>query len=349
MDGRKLTNIFLGIIVTIAIAVVLKLVQVILKPFLIAVFLSYLAEPLVRFLKIKLNIPRPLSIIVVLLIAFVTLTLVGLLIYTSVDSFSSRFPIYENKIKSLVNSLIPLLNIPDEDVDSYLKSLNWYSFLNRVSVTRIISSSIGTFFNFIINLVLVLIFLIYAIAGKELLGKKIGLAFSKTNTDLIINTMSKINKQIERYIAAKIVVSFIEAFLITSVLVIFDVDLALFWGFLTFIMGFIPNIGSVISTIPPIAVSFFQYGTFFPPVLILLLISLIQMINGNLVEPRIMGMSLNLSPLVVLVSLIFWGWLWGPVGAVLAVPVTATLKIILENIQSLKPVSVFLTGKIQSK
>jgi len=349
MDARKLTNIFLGIIVTIAIIVVLKQLQTILKPFLIALFLSYLAEPLVRLLKKRFSIPRYVSIIVVLLIAFFALSLIGLLIYTSVDSFTSEFPKYEQKFKSMLHSLITLSKIPEEDIQSYIKSLNWHTYLNQFSITKFISSSIGTFFNFLLNLLIILIFLVYNISGKDKLGIKLSLVFSNVNTKKINDTMHKINYQVERYIVTKIILNFVEATLITLVLIIFNVDLAIFWGLLTFLMAFIPNIGTALSIIFPITVAFLQYGSFYPPILVFVLVLGIQTINGNIVEPRVMGLRLNLSPLMVLISLIFWGWLWGPVGAILSVPITATLKIFFENIESLRPINIFLTGKINKK
>jgi predicted PurR-regulated permease PerM len=128
---------------------------------------------------------------------------------------------------------------------------------------------------------------------------------------------------------------------------VLDVDFPLIWGLLAFVLNYIPNIGSVIAVLFPFFLSLLQFDSLTVPLLVLLLLGGIQMLMGNVVEPRIMAYSLNLSPLLILVSLIFWGWLWGLLGMMLAVPLTATVKIITENIEPLRPLSMLMTGVVE--
>jgi predicted PurR-regulated permease PerM len=124
------------------------------------------------------------------------------------------------------------------------------------------------------------------------------------------------------------------------------VDFAVTWGALAFFLNFIPTVGSMIASIPPILVALVQFDTFWPAVVTALALLTIQMVIGNGITPKVMGDQLNLSPVVVLISLVFWGWLWGIVGALLSTPIASAIKIVCENIDALKPISILMgSGK----
>jgi predicted PurR-regulated permease PerM len=125
------------------------------------------------------------------------------------------------------------------------------------------------------------------------------------------------------------------------------VDFAVTWGALAFFLNFIPTVGSIAASLPPILLALVQfYPSIWPGVFTLLSILTIQLGMGNGIAPKVLGDQLNLSPVVILLSLLFWGWLWGVVGALLSVPITAALKIVCENIESLQPISVMMgSGK----
>jgi predicted PurR-regulated permease PerM len=121
------------------------------------------------------------------------------------------------------------------------------------------------------------------------------------------------------------------------------VDFAVTWGALTFILNFIPTIGSIIASVPPILVALVQFHpSLLPAFATLASVLAIQMIMGNVISPKVLGDRLNLSPVVVLLSLVFWGWLWGFVGAILAVPIASAIRIVCENIEALHPIGVLM-------
>ena len=126
------------------------------------------------------------------------------------------------------------------------------------------------------------------------------------------------------------------------VLLFFGVDFAALFGLLAFFLNFIPNIGSVIASVLRVGFAFFQFGNFWTPFWILVVTDGLDMILGNILEPRIMGKGLGLSPLLVFFSLLFWGWLWGIPGMILSVPLTAVVKIVCQNVPALRPVAVLM-------
>jgi len=127
------------------------------------------------------------------------------------------------------------------------------------------------------------------------------------------------------------------------ILALFGVEFAVVFGFVAFLMNYVPNIGSTIATALPVLISFFQFGSIWKSLLILGIVVGLDNIFGNFVEPRFVGKGLGLSPLVVIFSLIFWGWLWGIPGMVLSVPIAAVIKIICQNVPSLRFIEVMMS------
>ncbi len=346
MNYSKIITSLLAVLVTIAVVVVFYFLRGILKPFLVAIFLTILLEPLVEALR-KIRVPKGLAVTLVLLLTFAFLFLLGLVVYASVTSFSDQLPKYETKFVAIFHNLLDLFNIPLEDVNTYLKNFDWTSAIHQLSLPSYVSSTVGSFFQFLANVFLVLLFMVYALLGKESLFVRIRHAFKGAQAEQVASTVEIINRQIQEYLIAKTLISVVTGLLATTVLLIFGVDFALVWGMLIFLLNYIPNIGSTIATLPPILMALLQFDSFWRPFWVTVLLILIQMTMGNAVEPRFMGKRLDLSPLVVILSLIFWGFLWGIVGMILAVPIAATVKIVTENIEPLRPISYFLSGGVE--
>jgi AI-2 transport protein TqsA len=340
----RVITFFLGLLVIFASGFVLRQLQIIVKPLLIAIFLSLVFEPMVKFFT-RLRIPKFLATVISLVIVFAVLWSLGVLIFASVASFTEGFPKYASRFRELYLSTIERLEIPHEQVQVYLRQVKWADVWKDLSLTRFISSLVGSFINFLTNLFFVLILTLYIVLGKQHIASKIQQSFPGERAARISRVFRNINRGVQRYLVTKTVISLATGLLAYLILLLFGVDFALVWGLLTFLLNYIPNIGSVIATLPPIFVAFVQYGSPFPAIWVALLLIATQATMGNLVEPRAMGRSLNLSPLVVILSLVFWGFIWGPVGMVLAVPISSTIQIICINIGSLRPIGILMEGK----
>jgi len=188
-----------------------------------------------------------------------------------------------------------------------------------------------------------LVFLVFILAGRGLTETKVHRSFKKVQAKKFIEIKNNIDSQVQRYLGIKTIVSFITGSLATIVLLIFGVDFAIVIGFFTFVLNYIPNVGSIFATAFPILIAIFQFDTIWPAFWIFIILGAIQMTLGNFIEPRVMGYGLGLSPLVVIFSLVFWGWLWGLPGMILAVPIAAIIKIITANIPSTKFISVLIS------
>jgi predicted PurR-regulated permease PerM len=148
--------------------------------------------------------------------------------------------------------------------------------------------------------------------------------------------LEHIDSDVQKYLAIKTLISLMVGVLTTVVLFIFGVDFAIVFGFLAFLLNYIPNVGSIIAVGLPVVIALLQFGKFWPVLWIFIIITVLDNIIGNILEPKLMGKGLGLSPLAVLFSLFFWLWLWGIPGMILAVPILAIFKIVASNIPSLK-------------
>lgn len=344
MKESKTSPILLGILVVVVIAFVCYLLRAIMRPFFVAIFLAVLFEPLMAGLQ-RMKFPKSLAVILVLIIAFTSLLLLGFSVYAGASSFSTEFPKYQDKISSLFHSILNLFQIPVQDLNNYIKEIDWAKAIQDLSLPSFVSNSLGNLVSFLGNVFLVLIFMVYALLGREYLIFRIHRAFADRKSGEITTAINNINTQVQKYLVTKTLISFITGVLATCILLLFDVDLAIVFGLLTFLLNFIPSVGSIIATIPPILLSLLQFDSLLYPLWIGVSLLIVQMSMGNIVEPKLMGKSLDLSPLVVILFLIFWGFMWGIVGMVLAVPIAATIKIVTGNIEQLKPISILMSGQ----
>ncbi len=335
----------LGVLTVIAIGFVLYQIRSIVLPFALAVFISYVLNPVIQFFE-KRKVPSILAILLALIITFLVLNLFGVLVYTSISSFASEFPKYSDRIGVLLNNVLDFLNIPREILSGRWKSGEGFQLLDSIrdlSLHRLILNTLGSVLNFVSNSLLVLLFLLFILIGRNQLIRKVQVAFEAETAMRIAGMLKNMNRQIQRYLIAKGSTSLATGLLFFIILSLFGVEFAIIWGLLTFLLNFIPNIGSVIATILPLLIAFIQFGSLGTLFWLALLLSGVQMIIGNFIDPRVVGRSVNLSPLVVLCSLMFWGWLWGFIGMFLAVPISVIIKIVFENTRSLKFMSILMS------
>jgi len=338
MNGNKVITVCSVIIVAFLIGLLLKVAKPVFFPFFLAVLFAFVLSPVLDLLT-RLKIPRAVSILVIVLIAFLAIYLLGAVFYSSGKSFASGLPQYGKKLESMFETVQGWFSFTKMEWDT----INWIDQLNLSNIGSVLLSSLGPFFSFMANLFLIFIFLVFMLAGRGSIKRKIEGSFDKDRSARIQSVIENIDSQIQRYLAIKTVVSFFTGLFAAIVLLLWGLDFAIVFGFLTFVLNYIPNIGSFIATIFPVTIAVFQYDTIWPAVWICLILILIQQVMGNFVEPKLMGHGLGLSPLVVLFSLFFWGWLWGIPGMIMAIPITAIIKIVFSNIPEFKYVAALMS------
>ena len=317
---KSSANVVIVIAAIIIIFAALKLASPIVVPVLLASFISIIISPIYLGL-IHKKLPAAIALLVVLGGLVLVFTLVGLLIGSSVQSFSNNVPLYEQQLSIQLTVLTQKLNSYGL-INGDLGSLFNPSALIKYSATALKSAGSILTNSFMITLIIA-----FMLLESTHFSKKFERASGESKTMLHVN---EVFSKIKHYMAIKAVVSFVTGIIITIFLSIIGLDYAVLWGFVAFLLNFIPNIGSILAAIPAVLLAFVQLGPIgaFEIAAVYLFINILI---GSIIEPKVMGVGLGISTLVVFLSLIFWGWLLGPIGMLLSIPLTITIKIILYN------------------
>lgn len=340
----KRSNLMVGllsVLVLFAVAAAFKVAYNVVIPLMIAWLLSYICGPVVNYL-VHRKVPLGLAVMAVLVLLLVVFYFFGTFLYGRVRNVLEVSPKYIAQLNTIYSDTMYNLNVSEE----YLAGINWTEKLGP-KLAQMTTSTALWMGNFLSKLLLVLIFLVFMLLGKPYFSYKVERAFPPERARQFSEMTASISRQIGQYLVVKVAISGVTGVLVWLALTLLHVEFALTWGALAFFLNFIPNIGSILASVPPILLAVVQY---YPhpwiPVLTAVALLLIQMAMGNVIEPKIMGDSLNLSPVVILLALVFFGWLWGLVGALLSVPIAAAIKIVCENIEALKPISILMgSGK----
>lgn len=339
MDSAKelrWIRILLLIIALAVVASILKTLKSIFIPLIFSIFLLFLFAPLINYLK-KHKVPMVLILLITLVIIAVFLGLVILLIYAASNSLINGLPRYEDKFNELIAKGTEYLqnlafnwNINTENIS--IANIAQIISSGFISIPQFISNTVNTLVSIIQNIFLIIFFLIFLLLEIEKLPLRLRKATSKLSKEQTLDILQNIEKQIQNYLTIRTLVNLSAALLCMLWMLIFGVDFILVCGILLFVLDFIPDVGSVISSAIPILIYLLQSGFSFLWLIFALLIVATQMLIGNIIEPKLQGVQLNLTPIMVLVSLIFWGWLWGIVGMLICVPLTSAINIILKQV-----------------
>ena len=335
---RNVETIFIGMLTVLALGTVLHLLKDVFIPLTIAGLLSLMLTPVVNRLK-KWKIPRAVGILLVMLALFFVIYIVGQLFYSSLQAFTQVFGIYQMRFIQIMEEVWIRFKIPRE----YFPQMVWtQELINRlVQVT-------GSFVSFGSTLGLVLLFLVFMLAETTLSWRKFRRAFPRRLSLSVGRAVADVSRQVARYLGVKIFISSVTGILVWLTLTLIGQDLAPLWGLLAFFLNFIPNLGSFFIMAATMILGLIQfYPNWNRIAAVWIAMPAIQISMGNIIDPQLQGDQLDLSPLVILVSLIFWGWIWGITGMFLAVPLTVAMKITLDHIDGLKPFSIMMgSGKM---
>ena len=325
---------------------ILKVCADFILPIVIAFFIFVLVSPLLSRMD-KLRIPRFLSMIIVMLFVLVVFVLFVYVFFLMVNMLiqADGIPAYVSRIQSFdryVSGMIaPYFDVDDMASFSILRYLNidWYGIM-MASLTSIS----GKFISILSDALLVYVYLLFIIMERQTIFPKLLEAFPRGKAQRAGQMVSRMNRQMSKYLLIKVVISVATGILFYFASVLTGLDFALVWGVLAAILNFIPTIGSIVSTAGTIIMAIIQFSPDWGYVIyVSLLMVSIEMVLGNIIDPRLQGVQLNISPFVILISLAIWGYSWGIAGMFLSVPLTSIIQIISANIPSLTPVAIMLS------
>jgi predicted PurR-regulated permease PerM len=335
--SRKILEFMAILVITIAIVFILRTLKNIFIPIVLAVFIFYLFSPISEILA-KIKIPRVLSLFIILAVITVIGRYFVQILINNTREFIAFYPTLESQaLNTLTRWLRQYLHIEGVEIQSIMQSAR---------VQELLSSSVRMSLSFLGKFLLTLLILLFIYLTYGNYPNLIKKAFGGDSRRLgeIFEMIRNIYLQVTKYFVVKTMISLGTGILTGIACLILGIKFAALWGFIAFLFNYIPYIGSFVAIILPIVLSFLQFPHSYIPFVAAGALLGIQVFMGNYLDPEMMGNRFNLSPIVIIFSLFFWGYVWGIVGTFLAVPIMATVKIVISNIEPLKPVAV-LMGK----
>ena len=333
MDSLRTANLFLLTLVLLALGAILRIAQSVFVPLLIAFLLTYIMDPLM--LALRRALPVWLASGVTALVFLGVLTGFGILAWVNIAAFGRDLPLYLDAVLQLVRA-----------IDDWLQAtvgaplgiqLNLTSLAQRgaESIPGFVLSTARSTVTVVLQFFMAYLFAVLFLAGKHYFPRKLIRAFPSTRRDqknkgLVM--LANIDASLRRFITVKTLISLTVGGGTGVVAGLFGVAFPVVWGLLTFLLNFIPTFGSTTAVIAISVFALAQLGAWGPALGVFVCCVALQIVTGSIAEPALTVDYLNLSLVVVFVSLLFWGWLWGAAGILLAVPMTVSIKVILENI-----------------
>lgn len=357
------TKFFITVIGLVIIAIVLKELSHIFIPLVLAIFLYFVFAPLNNFL-INKKVPGFIITILNLVITAAVLYGAGRIVVDSLLQFADGLPAYGDKLNSIVRDFAHQLNISDP----FFSKFDFEQSLQRLDYKSLAGGIFSTTVDLVGSVLFVLFFFVFVVAGEKTVYEAIknyyvlrklkpqvkrikkslksSQAENKRDLELellreklqrekqLADTFNTITNQIQRYIIAKFGINLIAGIITSIALSLAGLDFPIVWGLFVFLFNFIPTIGSALALLLPVLFAIVQFDSSGSAILIALIMVIIQTLAFNLAEPMIIGRRLNLNPLLILLSVLVWGYIWGIIGMLISVPITAIIKIILSNSKS---------------
>jgi AI-2 transport protein TqsA len=334
-DVQTLTIVALCLVAAAAAWFLLQQLVILLRPLCLAIFLSYAFVPLYTRLKEKISgVP---SYIVMAMVILGILAGIVLIVQASVVELKDELPALFERGRAIAEQAEDYLKQHAPGLWDYVGVGGQQEVTILARLKEWAYSLIDSLANTLAEGVAVAVYLLFFMLESQRFRQRVRHAFPKDRAEHILSVMGTINDAIARYVEVKMVASLILAAPVTIFLWVFGVKFALLWGILTFFCNFIPYVGSVISISLPVLLAFLSKNTYWEPISVAILLIATHTTSAYLVEPTIIGRAAGLSPLIVLASLVFWGHVWGLIGMLLAVPLTAIVKIALENVELTRP------------
>ena len=316
----------------------MKVASPILVPILLSLFIATISAPPLLWLERK-GLPTILALLVVIGFVSAVGLLLVILVGASLSEFQNQLPIYEQRLDSLfinINNFATGLGLTFQFSDLS-------SAINPESIATGVGKLVNEVGGLIANAFLIFLTVIFILFEISTLPMKLEKIFSRSTGS--IERLTGFKRSLQRYLVIKSLTSLATGLLVWLLLTFLGIDFAVLWAVLAFFLNFVPNIGSIIAAIPAVLVALLQVssGT---ALWVAIGYFAINSVIGTVVEPRVAGRHLGLSPLVVFLSLVFWGWVLGPVGMFLSVPLTMMVRLVSESNQNTRWIAVILSDRV---
>jgi len=336
---RQTLTISVVLIAVVLVAVVLYFMRSVVLPVVLAIFIASLARPMQ--LRLQRVMPSALALVSTVLLTGAIIIAFPLVFAANLQVVIQRLPDYGPRLSAIA-----------ADVERFAKGAGIdakaFDLSSEKTLTALIdmaTDSLQGLASFFGTTVLVVFLLVFVLAEANIFRDKLAIALKPTNHAAVMSSVASMQERIQRYVTTKTLFAALNAAVAGTFTAILGIDFPLLWTLLTFILYFVPTFGTLIATLPPVLIALVQFES--PTIAIIALAGLIVIFNvlGNILEPRFMGKTLSLSPLVVFMSLMFWGWYFGLVGVILSVPLTVGIGIVCQHIEPLQPIAVLLSDK----
>ncbi len=336
-SGTQVLMFLVGTACLVLIVAGLQAAQGVLIPLVFALLLAALASPAVAELR-KWGMPKAPAIVLVMVLVTLALVAFGAVLGDSVGRFTASIPKYQPRFDALWNDVQGLAlswGVPESALESGTQGLTGGVVLTAVGqgVTAVVA--------LLSNLLIVVITTSFLLLEASDLEDKLSAAFG--NESRAVPNLADAAGKVQRYLALKTVVSLLTGAMAGLLCAVVGLPFPVLWGLIAFLLNYVPAIGSIVAAGPPVALAAVALG-WGHALAVLIGYLVINVAIGNVLDPRLMGRRLGLSPLVVLLSLFLWGFVWGPAGTLLAVPMMVVLKLVLESLDSTRWIAVMMSS-----
>jgi AI-2 transport protein TqsA len=335
MRENKLVHISIIFIAAVIFIMMLKELDSFMRPFAIAIILMFLLMPLLRWGE-RHRIPQWISLSVTLLGVLLFLVFVGLIVAGEGQNFAASI-----SQEAVAEGITPLdkilgnLGFADKNLQEYIQPGQVASTISTIAGN--VAQGGTQLFS---ELFLVFLFLIFLLPSYNHFIKAMGT--DKKKGQRLKHALEEIEKSVKEYLVTKSIISILTGITTGVILFLFGADLVIVLALITFVLNFIPNIGSFVAVVIAGIVYALTIGVGWPLFWMMILLTATQQFYGSYLEPKMAGKKLKMSPLIILLSLFFWGWVWGIPGMLISVPLTAIIKRTMERIESTKHIARFM-------
>ncbi len=319
----------------------MRAAEPLLTPFLLSALIAMICTPPLFWLQQK-NIPTGLAVLIVVTGVMITGLLLGTFVGSSLNDFAQAAPTYQARLNESTANLFVWLNSFGIDTSSQIL----FEYFDPAKAMKMIAASLKQLGGVLTNTFLILLTVVFILLEASGFPNKLRTAIGDPESTL--PRCAEISDNVKSYLSIKTIFSLITGLLVTIWLFILGVDFPLLWGLVAFLLNYVPNIGSIIASVPAVLLAFVQFGLS-RALLAAAGYVVINIVLGSIIEPRFMGRGLGLSTLVVFVSLVFWGWVLGPIGMLLSVLLTMIVKIALESREETRWIGILLGSHAEEK